>query len=280
MSLFDDRTCELGEGPIWHPLRARYFWFDILNRRLLSRDDSGPLEWRFDRMVSAAGWVDADRMIMATETGLAVLDLRDGALVPLVAVEAEDRATRSNDGRADRQGGFWFGTMGKRAEPGSGAIYRYYRGAVRQVVAGVTIPNAICFVPDGRAAFYADTAAGRIWRQPLDAEGWPAGDPAPFLDLSAQGLNPDGAVIDAEGGLWCALWGAGRVTRFDMAGRATDHLDLPGRHSSCPAFGGPDLRDMLVTTAREGIAAPDPAQGCTYLLRAPVAGLAEPRVIL
>ena len=278
-TIHDDRPCHLGEGPIWHPLRGEFFWFDILNRRMLFRDASGPREWRFDRMVSAAGWIDRDRMVVATETGLAVLTIDDGTLAPLVDVEADDPGTRSNDGRADRMGGFWFGTMGKRAEPGRGAIWRYHRGEVRRLVAGITIPNAICFSPDGRVAHYADTAAGRIWRQPLDAQGWPLGERSVFLDFSGQGMNPDGAVIDAEGGLWCAFWGAGRVTRFDAAGQETHRLDVPGRHSSCPAFGGADLRDLLVTTAQEGMSDPDASQGLTYLLRAPVTGLAEPRVL-
>lgn len=280
MTIHDDRVCELGEGPIWHPERRQFFWFDILNRRLLSRDGGLPVDWRFDRMVSAAGWVDRGRMVVATETGLTVLQIDSGRLDPLVAVEADDPGTRSNDGRADRQGGFWFGTMGKHAETGRGAIYRYFRGELRRLVTGITIPNAICFSPDGRVAHYADTQARTIWRQALDADGWPEGDRALFLDLGPEGLNPDGAVIDAEGGLCCALWGAGRVMRFDDRGRAVGHLDLPGRHSSCPAFGGEGLRELLVTTAQEGIAEPDPAQGLTYLLQAPFAGLAEPRVIL
>lgn len=126
---FDNRACELGEGPIWHPLRRQFFWFDILGRRLLSRDDkAGLLEWRFDSMASAAGWIDRDRLLIATETGLDILDLGTGRLAPLMPLEADRPATRSNDGRADRQGGFWIGTMGKHAESGAGAIYRYHRG--------------------------------------------------------------------------------------------------------------------------------------------------------
>lgn len=280
MKAFDDRSCQLGEGAFWHPERQQFFWFDILEGRLLSRDDSGPLDWRLGRMASAAGWIDRDRLLVATETGLAVLDLRDGALEDLVAVEADQPRTRSNDGRADRQGGFWFSTMGRSAEAGAGAIYRYYRGEVRRLVDAITIPNAICFSPDGRTAHYADTDRATVWRQPLDADGWPMGARQVYLDLAAQDLSPDGAVIDAAGGFCCAVWGQGAVLRFDAAGQLTHRFDVGGRHSSCPAFGGPQLSDLLVTTARQGITHPDPAQGRTYRVATDLTGLPEPRVIL
>lgn len=280
MTPYDTRRCELGEGPLWHPERGQFFWFDIPNRRLLSRDDSGPQEWRFDRMASAAGWVDRDRLLVGTETGLARLDLPSGGLQQVAPIEADDPGTRSNDGRVDRQGGFWLGTMGKRAEAGRGAIWRWYRGEVRRLVTNLTIPNAICFSADGRLVHYADTRAGMVWRQPLDPEGWPQGERQPFLDFRPMGLHPDGAVIDSAGAFCVACWGAGRVIRFAPDGVRLDDFAVGGRHSSCPAFGGADLRDLLVTTAREGIADPDAAQGLPYLVRVPVAGLAEPRVLL
>jgi len=231
-------------------------------------------------MASAAGWIDADRLLLATQTGLAVLDLRDGGLRDLIAVEADDPGTRSNDGRADRQGGFWFSTMGLGAEAARGAIYRFHRGEVRQVRAGVTIPNAICFAPDGRLAYFADTALQCLWAQPLDAQGWPEGEAALFLDLAPEGLNPDGAVVDAQGGLIVSLWGGGRVHRYDAQARLRDAISVPALHTTCPALGGADLRDLLVTSALQDIADPDPLQGLPYLLRAPFAGIPEPQVIL
>src|SRR5690606_12990502 len=233
-TIFDDRICQLGEGPLWNPERGQFFWFDILGRRLLSRDAGQPLEWKFDRMASAAGWVDRDRLMIGTETGLALLDLRDGALEPVAGIEADDPATRSNDGRADRQGGFWIGTMGKGGEAGRGAIYRYYKGEVRQLAEGISIPNAICFSRDGGLAYYADTPEGKIWAQPLDRDGWPQGEPELCLDLRPERLRPDGAVIDSEGVLCVACWGAGAVIRFAPDGRQLDRIEVGGRHSSCP----------------------------------------------
>ena len=263
-AIFDDRQCALREGPWGHPLRRQFFWFDILGQRLMSRDASGPLEWVLDRMASAAAWIDRDRLLIATETGLAVLHLDSGRLEDLIAVEADNPATRSNDGRADRQGGFWFGTMGKSAEAGAGSIYRWYRGQLRRLFTGISIPNAICFSPDGRSACFADTAMAQVWRQGLDADGWPVGERQIYLDLSPLGQEPDGAVFDADGGFCCALWGEGAVIRFDAKGQETHRYQVGGKHSSCPAFG--DQGQMLVTTALQGIESPDAHQGLTYIV--------------
>lgn len=279
-TIFDSRVCQLGEGPLWHPERQQFFWFDITGRRLLSRDADGPREWQFDLMASAAGWVSRDQLLIGTETGLELLDVETSKREPIAGIEADNPATRSNDGRADRQGGFWIGTMGKKAEAGKGAIYRYYRGEVRQLRKGISIPNAICFSRDGGLAYYADTREAKVWTQALDQDGWPQGEPRLFLDLRAEGLRPDGAVIDSEGTFCVACWGAGAVIRFAPDGQQLERVEVGGRHSSCPAFGGSDLRDLLVTTALQGIEAPDDSQGVTYMAHAEVPGLAEPQVIL
>ncbi|MCA0919852.1 SMP-30/gluconolactonase/LRE family protein [Pseudooceanicola nanhaiensis] len=279
-TLYDARPCHLGEGALWHPEREQLFWFDILGHRLLSREGDRPLDWDLGECASAAGWIDRDHLLIATETGLWRLALATGDKSLLCPLEADIPATRSNDGRADPQGGFWIGTMGKAAEPGLGAIYRYHGGELRRLYPGITIPNAICFAPDGRSAYFTDTGVGRIFRVPLDAEGWPAGDPVLFVDVAAAGASPDGAVTDAEGAVWNAQWGSARVVRYLPDGTPDRIVPLAGRHASCPAFGGPGLRTLFVTSAREGIAAPDAAQGCTYALTQEIAGRPEPRVRL
>lgn len=277
--IFDPRPCELGEGPLWHPIRKELFWFDILNRTLHSRSKS----WTFPEFVSAAGWISRDELMMACETGLLRFDLSTGARDMLVHVGTP--ATRSNDGRADRQGGFWFGTMGKRAEPGLGAIWRWHRGDLRRLFAGLTIPNAICFTPDGQAAHFTDTVTGQVMKVALDAEGWPSGAPEVWLDLKPEGLNPDGAVIDAEGIFWNAQWGAGRVAAYAPDGRLLRAIDVPGApQTSCPAFGGPDYTTLHVTTAYEHMdaatRAKHPASGQVFAFDGVAKGLPEPQVIL
>lgn len=280
--IFDPTPCMLGEGPLWHDGRAELIWFDIVNRRMFARglDAAQAQRWDFDSMVSAAGIVDDTRLIVASETALSVFDLTSGASVRLCDLEPDRPDIRSNDGRADRQGGFWIGTMGKQAQPGAGSIWRWYRGELRRLFSGLTITNAICFSPDGRFAQFTDTVARVIWRVELDAEGWPQGQPAALIDLSATDLNPDGAVTDAGGHIWVAQWGAGRVARYDGAGAYVGQVAVPVAQPSCPAFGGADLTTLFVTTARQDLADPRAADGAVFALPNTGTGLPEGRVLL
>ena len=284
--IFDGRACELGEGPLWHPLLKQLFWFDILGNRLLSQTPDGPQEWQFGERVSAAGWVSAQDLLIASETGLFRFDLITGTREVVAEVEADIPATRSNDGRADRQGGFWFGTMSKRGgrDPGAGAIYRLYRGEVRQLYAGITIPNSICFAPDGKTAHFADTVTHQVMRVALDGAGWPVGTPQVYLDFRAEGLSPDGAVCDAAGNIWVAQWGAARVACHAPDGTLLRIVGFDAPHTSCPAFGGAGLETLFCTTAREGMSDADkaawPQSGRTFAMAGVGRGLEEPKVIL
>ncbi|MDG3041586.1 SMP-30/gluconolactonase/LRE family protein [Roseicyclus marinus] len=284
VAVHDDRPCILGEGPLWHPGRGQLFWFDIMGKRLMTRDTDGPRDWLFDRHVSAAGWVDDDTLLIATETDLCRFSLLTGQAAPFAALEADNSVTRSNDGRADPMGGFWIGTMGKRAEARAGSLYRYWRGELRCLRDGITIPNATCFAPDGRTAYFADTAAHVVWRIALDADGWPAGDWQVFLDHRDSGLNPDGAVVDADGHLIVAEWGASRVARYAPNGNLVEEISLPVPQPSCPAMGGQNLSTLYVTTARQGLSdaamAAAPLSGQTFAIATGWRGQAEHRVIL
>jgi sugar lactone lactonase YvrE len=282
--IHDNRRCELGEGAFWHPKRQQLYWFDVLGKRLLTSGTEGPGEWHFPQMVSAAGWLSQSELIVASEVALFRFDLDTGTRREVAGLEADNAATRSNDGRADRYGGFWIGTMGKKAEKGAGSIWRYYRGTLRRLYAGITIPNAISFTPDGRAAYFTDTVTAQVMRVALDADGWPKGDPVVYLDLAPEGLNPDGAVCDAEGRFWNAQWGAGRVACYGPDGGLIRSVPFDAPHTSCPAFGGPDLTTLFCTTALEHMTparrAAHPHAGMTFAATGIARGVAEPMVIL
>ena len=280
VQVLNDTNCMLGEGPFWHPEREALFWFDIVGKRLYCHEDGASRHWQFDEYVSAASWVDRDTLLMASATGLWRFDILSGERRLVMPLEAENPVTRSNDGRADPWGGFWIGTMGVNAEPGAGAIYRYYRGELRQLVPDVTISNAICFAPDRSCAYYTDTRDGRIMRQPLHAEtGWPEGEAEVFVDVRGEDFGADGAVIDAEGCLWNAQWGASRVARYGVDGALMSVWPVPTPHVSCPAFGGPDLTRLFVTTAAEGTEG-DADAGKTYVMETGVTGQREHRVVI
>ncbi|MEM7547719.1 MAG: SMP-30/gluconolactonase/LRE family protein [Pseudomonadota bacterium] len=283
VTTYDDRACGLGEGPLWHPGRAQLFWFDITGNCLRSRTDAGPMEWHFEENVSAAGWIDDNTLLIASASAFLRFDIETGRSDQICLLEADNPVTRSNDGRVDPWGGFWIGTMGRKAERNAGAIYRYYRGEVRQLYAPISIPNAICFAPDGSSACFTDTAQGMIWRQKLDeAHGWPVGEPEPFIDCRAARLAPDGAVIDSAGRLWNAQWGASRVAVYDRDGALAGAIATDAPNTTCPAFGGPGLSTLFITSATR-TQTRDSAEGShghVFVAEINVEGQAEHQVIL
>lgn len=283
--IFDETPCFLGEGPLWHPERGQFFWFDILAKKLMTRTDQGVSNWQFDGYVSACGWVDRDTLLAASETSLFRFDIATGKSEDICALEADKPANRCNDGRADPWGGFWIGTMGIEREERAGAIYRYYKGELRLLYPNITVSNSICFSPDGLYAYYCDTNIGIIHRQALEQkDGWPASKPEALINRGVDGVRPDGSVIDVDGRIWNAEYGGGRVTCYAPDGTVEQRFDLPVKNTTCPAFGGDGLRDLYITSAGRGLEqnrpVGEPLEGNTMIIRDVGKGLPEHRVHL
>lgn len=251
--IYDDRPCDLGEGVFWHPVRQALFWFDITRGQLLSSDGSRQQMWQFPQMVSAAGVINQNDLLICGEKSLFRFDLQTEIATTITALEPDKPANRSNDGKVDRQGGFWVSTMGKDGSTrhGKGAIYRWFRGDLRLIYPGLSIPNSICFSPDGTSAYFADTAQQKIWRVALDGAGWPVGEPAVYLDFTGTEIYPDGSTIDSAGHLWNAQWGKARVACYAPDGSFVTEVTVDAPHTSCPAFGGAGMTTLFVTTALE-----------------------------
>lgn len=284
MILFDSRPCLLGEGPLWHPECKQLFWFDILGKTLLSQKQGKTLGWHFDEYVSAAGWVDQDRLLIAGERALFVFNPETAERQDICALEADQAGTRSNDGRADPFGGFWISTMGKRGEAGQARIYRFYRGELRQLYDGLTIPNAICFTHDGSYACFADTIRHKLFRVRLDDQGWPCHEPEIFLDFNKDKRKPDGAIIDQSGKIWIAFWGDFSVEAYGFDGALSSRMEFPASQVSCPAFGGEAYSTLFVTSARVDLSASalaaEPDAGAVFAAETRFQGLSEYKVIL
>ena len=278
-------SCDLGEGPLWHPKLEALFWFDINAFKMYCWKDSELKAWNFSEPVSAAGWIDKENLIIASASSLIKLSLTSDKRTVLVDLEADLPHTRSNDGRADPWGGFWIGTMGLNAEKEAGSIYRFYKGELEQLHQELTIPNSICFSPDKKFVYFADTRQEKIWRQDLDQKnGWPINEPIIFIDLKAQGLHPDGSVCDSEGFLWNAQYGASRIARYSPEGWLDRVENFPVSQVTCPAFGGKSFDTIFVTTASQTLSDEDlkaePLAGKVFHFEADAVGLAEYQVEL
>lgn len=282
-----DIACELGEGPGYDPDTNLLWWFDITGRKLLARPfPDGPTEvHHLPFMASAIAPVDGRSHLLATEKGLYLRDRASGKLSLVCEIEADDPSTRSNDSRVHPCGAFWVGTMARDESRGAGAIYWFFRGELRTLWTEISIPNSICFSPDGTIAYFTDTPRGKLMRVDCDpATGLPAGEPRLFLDWRGRAGWLDGSVVDAEGNLWNARWGGGAVDAWSPQGEHLRTIPVPARQSSCPAFAGPDASRLVVTSAWKGLdaaaRAADPLAGRTFLADIAVRGRFEPRVLI
>lgn len=279
-------AAELGEGPVFDPVSGVAWWFDIAGR-ILYEHDLARSTTRLHRLpvtASALARIDGARQLLVAEDGLYVRTIADGALALHRPLEAEDPSTRSNDARVHPCGAFWIGTMGRAAEPRAGAIYWYCDGRLRRLYDRLTVPNAICFSPDGGIAYFADTPTGQILRVAVDPDtGLPVGDPYRFDEAGGLG-GPDGAVVDDDGTLWVARWGGGCLEAYSPAGRRLRRLSLPVSQPTCPAFVGPAGSSLLVTSAWEGLSEDrrraEPDAGRSFLLDLGLNGRFEPAVRL
>jgi sugar lactone lactonase YvrE len=280
--LFVDCRSPLGEGPFWHHLRGEIFWFDILGKTLYAAkpDGSRAGKWVFGTMASAAGIIDATHLAIAAEKEIFSLDLATGKTTTLVPLEADIAGNRSNDGRVNRAGGLWIGTMAQDEVPYSGSVYQYRHGSLKKLFGDIRIPNATCFSPDGRIVYFTDTPNKIIMQRELDpASGEPKGYWRVFADTANDPGAPDGAVTDAEGFVWCARWGGSRVIRYTPDGRIDREVMLPVSQVTCPAFGGPDLKTLYITSAAKNLTpeqlAREPHAGSLFAADVGVAGLPE-----
>lgn len=287
ISLLSPDVSELGEGPTFDVTSQTLFWFDITGKRLLEQRGGDGRFTAHDLpfMASALASIDGDRQLVVAEDGLYVRDRVTGRLIRRVEIEAENKLTRSNDSRTHPSGALWFGTMGKNAEPRAGSIYWYREGEVKKLYPNITIPNAICFSPDGRTAYFTDTAVNKMMRVDCDPiTGLPIGDAAVFFDASTGEGGLDGSVCDGDGQIWNARWGASSLDCYSPEGTRIRSIKMPMKQPSCPAFCGTGLGDLAVTSAwqhmDEAARAADPEAGKTFVIELGLRGRAEPSVAL
>ncbi|WP_397533117.1 SMP-30/gluconolactonase/LRE family protein [Roseateles sp.] len=280
----------LAESPLWSALEQAFYWVDISARRL----------WRHDGTAAAAqSWEMPNPpgcIALGSQAGELLVALSDG--VQLLSLLPQGRWTgrrvadapygadmRFNDGRCDRQGRFWVGSMALNPDesPARGRLARLqlegehasWQPALREQM---LIPNGLAFSPDGARLYFSDShrSQARVWVCDYDPATGQAAAPQPFIDRLACG-RPDGAAVDADGGYWiCANDGAA-VLRYTPAGVLDRRIDLPVAKPTMCAFGGPDLGTLLITTmcpAGPGLSA-TPLDGALFALRPGVTGLAE-----
>lgn len=245
----------LGESPLWDGRLGLLYWIDIHGESLGVLDYAGG-EWVTHptgrRFGSVALTMTPGRLLAATATGLELIDVTMNAYLEIGRFdhpEADMPDNRFNDGKTDRQGRFWAGTMeDAEADNRTGSMYRLDDAGVERQWGDIGIPNGLCFSPDGDLMYTADSMDRALWVAEYDVE---SGTPGPRRDFAAVAEGfPDGSTVDVEGGIWNAQWGASKLTRYSPGAAVMDVLEIPATKPTCPAFGGPDLDKLFITTAR------------------------------
>ncbi|AOA04385.1 gluconolactonase [Pseudomonas fragi] len=280
-----------GESPVWSTTQQALYWVDIPAKRLhrWSPADGKEQSWQASQMLACIAQAGDGHWIAAMENGLfAITPHADGSLDSrlLASVTHAQPGMRFNDGRCDRQGRFWAGTMLMDMAAGApvGAMYRYNAGQTEPLTAqlqGFIVPNGLAFSPDGNTLYLSDSHPDvqKIWAFDYDTDSGTPHNRRLFVDMTQHPGRPDGAAVDADGCYWICGNDAGLIHRFTPEGKLDRSLAVPVKKPAMCAFGGADLDTLFVTSIRPaGDLADQPLAGGVFALRPGVKGLPEPRL--
>jgi sugar lactone lactonase YvrE len=282
LSRIGEQTDILGECPLWDDAAQALWWVDIRRPALRRFDHArGRVDtWPMDDLVGALALCDDGRLLIALADRLAAFDPSTGGWTTLAHVP-RPAGHRFNDGRCDRQGRFWIGTMHNVTRAPEGVLYRLDPdGRLTPKHSGICIPNSLAWSPDGRTMYFADSLRYTIFAYDYDpATGETSGERV--FATSTRPAFADGSTIDTEGFLWNAEFNGWRVVRYAPDGRVDRVVEMPTHRPTCCAFGGPDLDTLFITTASQQMTADELAQqplaGSLLAMKAGVRGLPEPR---
>jgi len=259
-----DARATLGEGPVWDPDRRLLWWADILGGVVHGFDPATGSDRAIEigEAVGAIALRASGGLIVAAAGRIAALDPETGTIEDLATFEPETPARRMNDAKCDPTGALWVGRMALDGAPGLGSLLRLDPDLRLTIVeTGLAVPNGMAWSRDGRRMYFIDSMRRQVTEQGFDAATRMVGPGRPLLEFPEDWGLPDGLTIDTEGCLWVAMWDGGCVLRIAPDGRTIDRIDVPGisQASSC-TFGGDDLGDLYITTARESFTDDDAAR--------------------
>jgi sugar lactone lactonase YvrE len=278
-----DQTDLLGESPIWCDRENALYWVDARSK-LIRRYDYGIAtikSWSTPELPGSIGLREKGGLVVALASALAFFDPDIGTFERVAEPEANNPAMRFNDGKCDRQGRFWAGTMHDLSRGPEGTLYRL--GPDRScapVFREIRCPNSLCWSPDSRTMYFADSNLHTIGAFDFNPDTGSPGKRREFAKLEPP-VSPDGSCVDAEGFVWNAEYDGWKLTRYAPDGRVDRVIKLPLQRPTSCAFGGPDLDILYVTTASQRLSVDEltaqPLAGGLLAMNVGVRGLPEPR---
>lgn len=279
----------LGECIVWDDLQQRIWWTDIHNALLYSYhlESENLQKYVMPERLCAFGFIENDsRLICAFASGFAFYDPVSTNLQWLARPEEGCTGLRLNDGRVDRQGRYWAGSMveGKaedvNGKPAKGSLYCLSGTELTTVLTDIEISNSLCWSLDSRRLYFADSPTQTIHSYDFNPETGDIDHQKVFARTEGES-TPDGSTIDAEGYLWNAQWGASKVVRYSPDGKVDCEVKLPASQPTCVCFAGAKLNLLVVSSARESLSnvhlAEQPEAGNVFIFNTPYVGSQESR---
>lgn len=287
INLVADARNGVGESPIWHPGEGRLYWVDIPGRKIHNWNPvDGKLQsWQTPEMVACIALNQSGGFIAGMESGIFALQLKEGGATDarqLAAVEHLDAPMRFNDGRCDRQGRFWAGTMhlDMSLARSVGQVYRLDRDGLKAQLSDLIVPNGMAWSPNGRTMYLSDShpTVQTIWAFDYDIDEGIPSNRRVFVDMRDYPGRPDGAAVDADGCYWICGNDAGMVHRFTPDGRLDRSVEVPVKKPAMCSFGGNNMDTLYVTSIRPdhpSVATEQPLAGGVFSFNPGVKGLPE-----
>lgn len=272
----------LGEGVIWDAATESVWWTDILAKKLFAFHLATEQlrSWDTPEELACFALVDGqDYLLAGFASGFAYFDPQSGKTDWICKIEADNPSSRLNDGRTDRQGRFWAGSLSPSSDDvaASGALYCLDSDhQLRRYLAGVEVSNSLCWSPDSSFMYHCDTPTQTIQRYAFDSSSAEIGVGSDLL-ATEEHCFPDGSIVDANGFLLNAQWGGSKVVRYTPDGALDCELQMPVSQPTCVAIGGPDNNLLFVTSANEALAKSEDNAGDLFIYKTNLVGLAESR---
>ena len=249
-----DRSCPLGEGPLWHPIERRVYWLDYVRGELYKYDPATRSHEKLYEGRRVGGFTfQADGGLLLLMDGPSVATWRDGVLEYVFEGLPGERDAHFNDGIADPAGRVFSGTVPNdqsRAAERLGRLYRLDAGATTTLLLdGIGISNGLGFAPDGKQMYYTDSYARQIYVFDYDVDTGNISNKRVFVETPPTDGVPDGMTVDAEGYVWSARWDGWALHRYAPDGTEDRRIRFPAKKVSSLTFGSDDLTDIYVTTA-------------------------------
>lgn len=270
----------LGECPVWHPIEKKLYWIDAIKPALhcLDINTNAHQYWDMPALIGSIAPREEGGLIAALGSGIAFIDTSNGSVVMQNNILGVRSDVHLNDGKCDRQGRFWVGTVSHDQEHPNGILYRFDTdGSAHQMLQDIRISNGLDVSPDQQTLYFTDSPTQSIYSFDFESSTGNITNKKMFADLEGQAGVPDGLTVDSEGYVWSAIWDGHKVIRFTPNGDIDREIELPIQRPTSLVFGGDDLKTLFVTSCSQDINEENPLSGpnagALFAIRLDIKGL-------